>query len=801
MNALLRDVRSAMRTMRRDSGLTIFAVLTIGLGVGASTIVFSVAGALLLRPLPFEEPSRLVWVANGESTNLSAQTVQVDNLRDYRERNRTMVDVAGFFAFYGVGDLRVNGPQGPQRLTGVPVTENFFPLLGVGLTLGRNFTPEEVRSGDGVILGHRLWRQRFQSDPEVLGSRMIVSGTPTTIVGVLPERFDFQAIFTPGKPADLFTPYALSPEHNRQGNTLALVGRLGSDAELGSAQAEATLIAQQIDQEQTDNNRNDFEPRLTSLRERVSGGVRQSLLVLSVAVGFLMLIVCANLSNLLLARATTRRKEMALHMALGAGRSRLLRRLLVESLMLSLLGAALGLVLAVFGTGLFAQIEGTSVPLLNDVRVDKAALAFTTLLAVVTGLIFGLTPALRASDTSPATALAEGARTTAGRQDRWMRNALVVSEVALACVLLVGVGLLLRSFLRVLDTDLGFETENLVALRIDTEGEFEQAQRIAYYDQLLDVVRALPGVEGAGLTDALPLGTNFGWRVWDTRAATSEEVVSPLVRVVDEGYLATMGVQLTRGRFFESSDTNDGDLVVVVNQTLARTLWPDQEAVDQTLRTSGREYRVVGVVGEVRYFALERESGAEMYFAIRQMRSTNSMDLVVRTPGPPDGLLPMLRERLNAVDPTLPTEDFRTMQELVSRSTFSRRSVLVLLASFAGFGLILASLGIYSVVSYAVGRRRREMGVRMAFGATGVTLGRSVMQQTLSPVLIGIAVGALASWLLGRTLSSMLYGISTTDPLTYAAVFALLTLSAVFASYFPARRTARMNVIDALRAE
>ena len=582
---LTRSLRLALRTLRRDAGLTTFAILIIGLGVGASTMVFSVANALLLRPLPFTEPERLVWVANGESSNLSSQTVQVNNLLDLEERSQTLTNVEGFFAFYGAGDIRLGGASEPTRLTGVPVTEGFFELLGVDFRLGRSFTHDEVGADNQVaILGHDLWQSHFSADPDVIGETIVLDGAIATIIGVLANEFDFSGTFTPGKSADLFTPYPLNDEMNRQGNTLALIGRLEQGVNLETAQAESTMLAEQIRNENSDNNRNDFEPRIAELHGQVSGRFKQSLLILCGAVGFLMLIVCANLSNLLLAKAATRQREMAVHVALGAGRSQLVRQMLTESLLLSLGGALLGLVFASFGTAVLAGIEGTNIPLLRDVRLDVTALSFTALVATITGVAFGLTPALQASSKTPAHTLRESGRTsTEGRSGRWLRSALVISEIALACVLLTGVGLLLRSFVAVLDVEMGFETENVLALRVDPIRGLEPAERVAYYDGVLRQVRAVPGVDAAGLTDALPLGNNFGWRTWDASAGDEENVVFPLVRVVDDGYLNTMRLRLKSGRFFSTGDTSDSGLVVVVNETLASQLWPDTDALGKEL--------------------------------------------------------------------------------------------------------------------------------------------------------------------------------------------------------------------------
>ncbi|MEM1248677.1 MAG: ABC transporter permease [Acidobacteriota bacterium] len=806
LETLWSDLRLGLRSLRRDPGISLFAVLIVGLGVAATTTVFSVADALLLRPLPFHAPERLAWVANGESSNLSSQTVQVNNLLDFRERMTSFDDVAGFFAFYGDGDVRFGGVDEPERLTGVPVTPNFFGLLGVLPLHGRTFEDRDTRT-DVVLLSHDFWIRRFGASAEIVGESVILDGRAREILGVLPEAFDFSSTFTPGKAADFFTAYALDEAHNRQGNTLALIGRLSDGATIQQARDEARGVGEQIDELVSDD-RNEFDPRITPLRERVSGGVRQALWLLGGAVSLLMLIVCANLSNLLLARAQGRQREMAVHMALGAARRRLLRRLLVESLLLSTFGALVGVGLASLCTRALATIEGTEVPLLGDVRLDGTALLFSVGLATVTGVLFGLLPALLTSATSPARALSDGGRSlTTQRAGGRLRSALVVGEIALACILLTAVGLMVRSLVAVLDVEPGFRTQGVLTLRVDparVEGEQSTVEdRLRYFDRLLAGVRSLPGVTSASLTDALPLGDNFGWRTWNLRrvGAPDEETIFPKIRLVEEEYLATMGLKLSSGRFFTSSDQAESQGVAVINRVAAERLWGDRDPVGQTVQTSGREYRVVGVVGEARYFDLEKATGPELYLSLRQLPWYSTVDLVAQTEGPAAALAPALRRRLREIAPDLPTAGVQTMEGLVRRSTFSRRSVVVLLAGFAAFGLLLAALGVYAVISYSVGQRRQELGVRMAFGATAGQLRRNVVAETLRPALIGTALGLLGSVALARGLRGMLYGVSAADPVTYGTAVILLLSAATLAAYLPARRTSRLNVVEALRVD
>jgi predicted permease len=810
LETILQDMRYTFRTLRRDASLTTFAILIVGLGVGASTTVFSVFHALLLRPLPFEEPNRLIWIANGDSENLSNQTVQVNNLIELREQNRSFSGIAGYSPFYGAGDIRLTGTGEPERLTGAPVTETFFQLLGVEPGLGRFFTAEECRWGapKTVILSYRFWQRRFAADPGIVGRAITLDGQPVTVIGVLPESFDFPAVFAPGTRVDLFSPFPLSPETNRRGNTLALLGRLNPGANLEGAQVEARLIGDRIQSGRFGQvSRNGFNPRLSTLRDRVSGRVRYPLLVLVGAVGFLMLIVCANLSNLLLARAAVRQKEMAIRSALGAGRRRLIRQMLIESLTLSGCGAALGLVLATGGTQLLARIEGTSIPLLQQVRVDAEALGFALLMAVLTGILFGLMPALQASAFTPHTALKENSRGSVGGMGRgWLRGSLVVSEIALACVLLTGAGLLLRSLSRVLDVELGFESDNVFAVRVDPGRAYStRAQRNAYFDEVLRNVASVPGVEAVGLTDALPLGDNFGWRTWaaSAKGQVSEDGQrqSPLVRMIDDGYLAAMKIPLRAGRGFTPADNASSEPVIIINETLARMLWPGEDALGRIIVTSGTERRVVGVVAGVRYFALEQDSGLEMYMPLKQTGDYQSVDLVVKGAFPPAALVPGVRAALKRVDPHLPATEFRTLRQLVDHSVFARRFVLLLIGGFAGFGLILASLGIYGVISYAVNQRKQEIGIRMALGASAVDLQKGILIETLRLAAVGIALGLAAVWGLGQAIEGLLFGVTPADPVTFAAALMILMAVAALAGYLPARRASRINPIVALRAD
>jgi putative ABC transport system permease protein len=812
VETLVRDLRHAVRTMRRDASLAMFAILIIGVGVGASTTVFSVVNALWLRPLPFDDPGRLVWIANGTAENLSRQAVQAGHVVDLREQSQSLAGLAGFSPFYGVGDIRLTGSGEPERVTGVPVTEGFFPLLGVRPWLGRHFTAEECRWGAPrtAILSYAFWQRRLGANAGVIGASITLDGVPTTVVGVLPPSFDFGGMFSPGRPADLFLPFPLSPETNRRGNTLAVIGRLKPGIDLATAAVETATALDRISKTAPDvepgRRRNAFRPNLSPLQDRISGRFHGTLALLAAAVGFLMLLVSANISNLLLARASARHKEMALRMALGAGRGRLVRQLLVESLALSCSGAALGLALAFGGTNLIAHLDGASIPLLQDVRVDGLAMVFIASVAVLTGVGFGVLPALQVSGTAPQDALKDAGRGATGGGG-WMRRAIVVTEIVLVCVLLTGAGLLTRSLTRVLDIDPGFTSENVISLRVDPSRLEHPTleMRNAYFDLVLQHVRSVPGVEAAGLTDALPLGDNFGWRGWTVaakdRVTDPAARANPLARMIDDRYFSTMRIAMKAGRGFTSDDHPSSERIVVINEALAHALWPDEDPLGRVLRASGRDYRVVGVVNDVRYFALERDTGQEMYMLLRQTGDYQTVDLVVRSAVPPASLIPGIRAALKRADPGLPAVEFRTMEQLVNRSVFTRRIIVQLLAGFAGFGLILASLGLYAVISYSVSQRTREIGVRMALGAAPRAMQGQILTQTMTLAAIGLAIGIPAAWIAAKAIQGLLFGVVSSDPITFGGAAAVVAIVAGLAGYVPARRASRVDPVLALRSE
>ncbi len=800
LESLASDLKYGFRGMGRNAGSTLFAILIVGLGIGGASTVFSVVNALLLRPLPFRDPGQLVWISNGEN-----YSTQPEHYSDLRNQNQSFSDLAGWPGTYSSGDRELTGAGEPERLTSVPVTGNFFALLGVEPAIGRSFTREECQgkysAPPAMLLSYGFWRRRFRSDPNVVGQKLTLNSQPVMIVGVLPASFDFASVFAPGTPIDIFIPWPLTDNTKPAGNSMNIVGRLKPGATVDGAQAELTVLAKQLVSRHPE--RNPIFPRLVPLEQHVSGQVRPALMVLMCAVGVVMLIVCANLAHLQMARMGTRQKEMAVRAALGAGRFRLLRQVLTESVILSSCGAALGLLLAVAGTRAVAHLSAFNLPLLASVRVDGSTLAFTLLAAVASGVLFGLAPALQV----PAYRLREGLQDT-GRESSgssrhgWLSDGLVVSQFALACVLLVGAALLIQSFLRVLDVNLGFRPEHAAALRIDPGFRIASlAQQNSFIDDVLHRARSVPGITAAGISDVLPLDGDRSWQVSGKgQVYEKDHYPEAFIRVVSDGYFEALGIPLQSGREFTESDRGSSEPVVMVNETLARTLWPGQDAVGKMMTQDGGR-RVVGVVAEVHHGGPESSGGSEMYLPMRQTGDYAAMRLVVRTALPPDSLAAGIRMALRPLDPNLPVTEFQTLQGLVDKAVSPRRFLVILLTGFAGFALLLASLGIYALISYSVNQRTKEIGIRMALGASSWLVRRGVLTRTLRLALAGVALGTLGSFALSKWIESLLFGTTPANPAVFSCVGLLLCAVALVAAYVPARRASRIEPLQALRTE
>jgi len=794
------DLRYTLRTLRRDSSFAIIAILILGVGIGSNTAIFSVLNTLLIHSLPFRDPSRLVWIANTGQEGLSGSTSRVSNFNELRKSNKSFEDMAAYFAFFGEGDDTLTGNGEPERLGSVGVSQNFFQVLGVQPKLGRLFNDEESKwhGRAAVLLSENLWERRFSSDEKIVGQKIILNDAPVTVIGVMPRGFDFASIFSPSSRIDLYKAFPLTQETNRWGNTLSIIGRLKAGVSVGSAQAEMNVLVEDLHREHPENGK-DWGARLTGLQDQVSGRLRRALIVLGFAVGVVMLIVCANLSNLLLARASARRKEIAVRTALGASRWRLIRQMLTESIVLSLCGAALGLALAFIATRAFAAAPNLSIPMMRYIAVDRTAMMFTLLTAIVTGLVFGIVPALQQSRGDLNESLKDSSRgSSEGRG--WIRRLLVISEVALACVLLVGAGLLIRSFVRVLDVDMGFQPERAATLRVDPPRGLRGAEPvIGYFNEVLRRTREVPGVDSAGLTDAIPLGRNRSWTVLP-KGQTFIPGQSPdeFIRIISDGYFRAMRIPMRAGRDFTEHDRVGAPKVAIVNETMARKMWPGQDPIGQVLLNPD-PVTVVGVVGDVRHLALEKDSGLELYFPIRQTGDFASVDIVVRAKTSPEALAGAVRAALLPVNPSIPANEFRPLERVVDKAVSPRRFIVLLLGGFAVIALILASLGIYGVISYSVSQRTQEIGIRMALGASAQHVRLRVLRQAITLMAMGILAGAVGAWAAGRLLGSLLYGVSASDPLTFAAMVGLLTAVAMAAAYFPARRASMVDPMTALR--
>jgi len=803
LDTLMQDLRYTFRTLRRDRSFTLIAVMILALGIGANVVVFSVVNTILLRPLPFRDPQQLVRIVEKNPTSgESSMTYSADATQDFQQQNRSFQSVSGYFAFTGPDNFKLIGKDRPMPLTGILVAEGFFQTLGVEPSLGRLFGADEFlqHAPPATLLSYAFWKRQLGGNRSIIGQAINLNGTLVTVAGVLPETFDFGSVFSPGAKVDLFAPYIMD-DFREDGNDLALIGRLKPGVSLAAAQSEADQLFPQLyfERKHPDYGKG-YTGRLTGLKEYVSGKLRRSLVVLWSAVGLILLIVCVNLSNIELARAAARSKEFAMRTALGAGRGRLVRQLITESLVLSLAGAILGLGLAFAATTYLAHQGSIALPLLSSLRVDGTALAWTLLLAVASGVLFGLTPAFRMSGGNIQEALKESGHGSSGskKHDR-VRATLVVSEVALACVLLVGAGLLLRSFLRVLDVDLGFEPSRAAAISVDYVDGGSADKRAAAWQEIVRRIAMIPGAEAVGITDNLPMSRN---RSWGLRAKGGDydggKFQGAFVYIVSPGYLKAIGMRLLRGRDIGWDDAPKREKAVIINETVARKLWPGQDPIGRIAETGIGDARVIGVIADVHETNAENGAGWQMYLPASQFGPEGAY-LVVRSKLPPATLALSVMRTLRQINPEQPATEFKPIQNLVDHATSPRRFFMLLVSIFAGLGLLLASLGIYGVISYSVARQTQEIGIRMALGATPAAVLLGVISKTLRLALAGIGLGMAASFVVARLIASLLFGTAPTDPVTFATMALLLCGVACLAGFIPDRRAACIDPMQALR--
>jgi putative ABC transport system permease protein len=804
------DLRYGVRMLWKNPGFTAVAVVALALGIGANSAIFSVVNTVLLRPLPYKEPERLVMVWEDDSKHgFPNDTPAAANYVDWRDQNQVFEGMAALadqsFNLTGAGD--------PERIDGKRVNANLFELLGVAPQHGRAFAAEEDRPGANkvVILSQALWQRRFGSDAGIVGKTLTLNGEGHTVVGVMPASFQF-----PDRQAELWVPIAFTQqeEASRGRHYLQVVARLKQGVTLKRAQAEMSTIAARLQQQHPEQN-TDLGTSVEPLHEHLVGDIRPALLVLLGAVGFVLLVACANVANLLLARAAVRQKEIALRTALGASRLRLIRQFLTESVLLAALGGLIGLLLSVWGVTLLKSFIPENISQVKAIAVDARVLGFTLLVTLLTGLVFGLAPAAQASKFNLNETLKEGGRdAAAARGGNRIRGLLVIAEVAVSLVLLVGAGLLINSFLRLRNVDPGFRTDNLLTMSVVLPQQKypDHARRTAFYTDMIRRVEALPGVRSASVTNWIPLvkqGDSLGVTIEGQPVPVPGQGKLPIIatRIVGPHYFGTMGIQLLQGRVFEEGrDRVDSPCVIVVGEAVARRYWPDESPLGKRLVPGTPESpedwcQVVGVVKDVRQFELAAEPKPQMYLTYAQAGFFAPRHLVVSTEGDPLALAGLVRKTVWDVDRDQPVSNVNTMEGVLSESIARQRFSTLLFGVFAGVALVLAAVGIYGVMSYSMAQRTREIGIRMALGAQKRDVLKLAVGQGLRLVAIGVAIGLAGALALTRVMSSLLYGVSATDPATLVTISLVLIAVALLASYIPARRAAKVDPLIALRYE
>jgi predicted permease len=805
MESLRQDLVYAIRTWLKSPVVTGIALLAMALGIGVNTAVFSIVNAILLRPLPYPNAERLVRIWESEPELEKAPIAPADFL-DWRQQNQSFDQLAAFRS----QSFNFTEGQEPERIRGARVSANFFSLLGIQPALGRAFTEEEDQPGNNkvLVLTDELWRRRFGADQNIVGKTTLVNDQSYLIVGVMPRGATF-----PTKQGEVFTPNAFNDAEKKTRRThyIFALGRLKPGVTFAQAQADMTAIASRLG-EQFPASNNKVGVKLVPLKEEVIGSVQRLLFILMAAVVCVLLIACANIANLLLSRALTRQKEVAIRNALGASRWRIVRQMLTESILLSLVGGALGVLLA-FGIIYVLVNLKPDIPRLTEIRLDARSLVFTFSVSLLTGVLFGLFPALRASTPALEESLKEGShRQSQGRSHHRLRNLLVVSEIALSLLLLIVSGLLIKSFVRLNHVDLGFDQSNHLTMEIALPASKykDGPSQAAFFQQAVENLKSLPKVQYVGAISDLPLlGGNS--TVFQVEGRPVDEGDKPLTeyRLISPDYFRTMNIQLLRGRYFSEGDHKTAPGVVIINETLAKRFFPGEDVLGKRIGLSNpADWReIVGVVRDVRDYGPDIEPTPQSYVPMVQNApdyldgSSSGMALVVRTDSDPTSLAPMFRERIHSLDKAQPIQNLKTMEERFGESVAPRRFNMLVLSIFAALALVLAAVGVYGVISYSVTQRTHEFGVRMALGAQPSAVNKLVLNHVLKLAIAGIVVGLAAAFAVTRTLSSFLYGVATTDPTVFVGTSLLMAAIALLASYYPARRATRVNPIIALRAE
>jgi putative ABC transport system permease protein len=805
MDKLFQDIRYGLRALLNKPAFTIVAVLALALGIGANTAIFSVVNSVLLRPLPYPDSERLVMVWEERSSlGFPSDTPAPANFFDWREQQSVFEDMAAI----ANRTINLTGTGEPEKIEAQRVSASFFPLVGVAPMRGRMFLPEDDRpeSSRVVIIGHALWQRRFGGDEGLLNQTILLDGQPHTVVGIMPPDFDFP------ERNQMWVPIAFSQdEASRRGSHyLLVVARLKQGISLAQAQTEMSAIAARLEQQYPATN-TALGAKVVPIQEELVGNLRPALLILLGAVALVLLIACANVANLLLARAASRQKEIAIRSALGANRSRLVRQFLTESMLLSIMGGAAGLLLAFVGVKSLTALIPPELFRGREIFIDAWVLGFTIALSLLTGVIFGLAPAIQSAKINLNETLKEGGKGAGATVRPRLRSALVIAEISLALVLLVGAGLLINSFLRLSNVEPGFKPENLLTVEVvPQQNKYDTVEkRAAFYSEMLERIGALAGVESAGVITNLPLtfkGNNASFTVEGRPEPPPDQVPIAATRAISPDYLRTMSIQLMSGRGFTRQDINDRAEVAIISETMARTYWPGEEAVGKRIKigrynSTSPWVTIIGVAANVRQFELETETRPLLYLPYTQVGYFAPRHLVVKTAGEPLGFVAAVREAVWSVDRDQPVSNVSTMETIVSESLAGRRLTMLLLGIFAGLALLLAAVGIYGVISYAVAQRTHEIGIRMALGASSRKVLGLVVGDSLKLIAIGVGLGLAAAFFLTRYMRSLLYGVSETDPVTFAVIPVLLAAVALAASYIPARRATRVDPMVALRHE
>jgi predicted permease len=803
MDTLIQDIRFGLRLLKKNPGFTAVAVFTLALSIGANAAIFDVVNGVLLKPLPYTQPDRIVRVFEN-SPRFPKFPISPANFLDYRERN----DVFDDFAAFARADLDLSMNDRPERLTGMRVSQGFFHLLGFEPELGRSFLPsDEIRGNEHVaIISHSLWERSYYRDAAIIGTPVTLSGMSFTIVGVMGPGLqhvggDYHSL-PHGGDVEVWWPLTMDPK-TRTSHFLNAIARIKPGITREQAEVRMNDIALQLEGEHSENK--DWRIRLVSLRDEIIGGAQTMLLILFGAAGFVLLIACVNIANLLLATSTARQKEIAVRTALGASRRRLIHQMLTESLLIAALGGVLGLLVARWGIVALVALGPKGIPRMHMIALDWRTFAFALTAAVLTGALFGLAPALQISKVNLNESLKEGGRGSSGgaRHNR-LRGLLVVAEVSLAFVLLIGAGLLMRTFYYLQRVDPGFNPANVLTAAIELPGARYSSWKkaAAYYRELTERLAALPGVQGAAATSDIPWSgydenTSFGI---EGRQFPDNESPSAQYHFATSDYFRTMGIPLLDGRFFSDADEADAPRVIVINKAMADRYWPDEDAVGKRVRLWGETRTIAGIIGDLKDSPGESRAKPGFFFPVSQ-QSQPGMVLVLRTQGDPMNLVATVRNEIAALDQDLPLSGVKTLEQVASAAVARTRFTMLLLSVFAGVALLLAAVGIYGVMSYSVTQRTHEIGIRVALGAQRRDVISLVARQGLTLALTGLAVGATAALALTRVMSSLLFGVGATDPITFAGIAVLLIGVALGACYVPSRRATKMDAMVALRHE